>query len=390
MQNKVVYKYIRQPKYYKAFHCMGGSCPVSCCHRWRIDYTKAEYEKLKNAECSEYLHQLIDNSFSPHENFFIIKLNEERKCPFHNEEGLCSIQKELGEEYLSYTCTSYPRKAIYYDNTLVRSCTTSCPRVLSMICQDDESMTLEFGSYQEGENKIVTVDSQQKIKSNPALKYRSVLFDFFYEILSDKTHSIETSIALAAMAAQKLDEFIKQRKYHLIPEIVEALKSQLDRPEQIERLEMIKPNLSLKANFSAGLLYKSNNTEIFKTVFENDIPSEEKYNKGWEIFKEHFNGTDNYLRNIALNLFITNYLPFKNSDYSLFDNFSYFVAEFAVIKLLIPAVAVHYSPVEKQVFDAIAYVDRSFTHSDSKMKFVLNYLKDFKCTTPAYLLGIIK
>ena len=247
---------------------------------------------------------------------------------------------------------------------------------------------MDFDIKKEVKNALA--DSTAEIINNPALNYRGILFEFFYEILSDKSRSIETSIVLGAMAAQKLDEFIKRGKHERIPDVINALKPQLNNPEQIEKLESAKPNLSLKANFSAGLLKYLNNASIYNNIFENGIPSEEKYNRGMEEFKKHFSGTSGFIRNIALNIFITNKMPYRDNKLSLFDNFSYFVAEIAVIKFLIPAVAIHYVPVEEQIERAISFVDRSFTHNDVNVQKTLEFIKDFKCTSPAYLLGIIK
>ena len=38
------------------------------------------------------------------------------------------------------------------------------------------------------------------------LKFREELMEFFYEIISDKKHDVETSIILGALAAQKLSQ----------------------------------------------------------------------------------------------------------------------------------------------------------------------------------------
>ncbi len=56
-------QFYKQPRYYSDFSCMGGSCPMSCCLVWRVDWKRDEVEKLKNAECSDELRTLIDNSF---------------------------------------------------------------------------------------------------------------------------------------------------------------------------------------------------------------------------------------------------------------------------------------------------------------------------------------
>lgn len=392
MGKNVLVQYIRQPKYFKNFHCIGGSCLVSCCQYWKIDYAKDDVEKLKNAECSEALRKLIDSSFviSDNEESYYIKLNNENQCPFHNEEGLCSIQKELGEDYLSNTCISYPRRTMYSGDYILRSCAVSCPHALSLICSDEDSMILENVFPKKRSVGQATNYTEAAIISKPELKYRTVIFEFFYEILSDRSRSIETSIVLGAMAAQKLDEYIKQGKYDRIPDIIKALKPQINNPAQIEKLENVKPNLSLKANFSAGLIKLLKNSDVYANVFENGVPSEEKYNEGMKKFQEHFGGTEGFIRNITLNQYITNGMPFKKAQYSLFENYCYFVAGIAVFKFLVPAISINFEPVDEQVERAISIIDRRFTHNDVNFNIVLDYMKAFKCTSPAYLLGIIK
>lgn len=390
MEKNINARFTRQPKFFKDFHCIGGDCPISCCQRWRIDYNNEDVEKLKKADCSENLRMLIKNSFESFNDMMHIKLNDQKDCPFHNKEGLCSIQKELGEDYLSMTCRIYPRVGVDMDGYVLRSCSISCPQVLSMICSDDNSMELESYSPKAKVIESVRIDTTLDNINNHALKYKSILFDFFYEILSDKSHSFETSVTLGAMAAQKLDEFIKQGKYDRIPEVIKALRPQLKNQAQIDKLEQFKPNITLKANFAAGLLKFLNNSDVYQNIFENGVPSEEKINKGIAEFEKCYKGSVEYIRNIALNLYITNKMPFREKSFSLFENYSLFISEISVIKFLIPTISVQMSPADEKVAEAISIIDRSFTHNDVKFKRILEYMKAFKCTSPAYLLGIIK
>ena len=383
-------QYVRQPKFFKDFHCIGGKCKVSCCQFWCIDYKNSDVEKLKSADCSEHLKALISDSFEPYEDKMRIKLKGNGDCPFHNEDGLCSIQKELGEEYLSQVCVTYPRISINLVGYVLRSCNITCPQVLSMICSDDDSMVLENHSLNGDVLKLVQTYSELDMINNPSLKYTAVLFDFFYEILSDRSHSFETSVVLGAMAAQKLDEFIKQGKYDRIPEVIKALRPQMKNQAQIEKLEQFKPNITLKANFAAGLLKFLNNSDVYQNIFENGVPSEEKINKGIAEFEKCYKGSVEYIRNIALNLYITNKMPFREKKCSLFENYSLFISEISVIKFLIPAISVQMSPADEKVAEAISIIDRSFSHDNVKFKRILAYMKAFKCTSPAYLLGIIK
>lgn len=383
--------FIKQPKYYKDFKCIGNECLSNCCHSWQIRFTAKETERLRNSACSDSLKNLIEQAFVPYPNTkdFKIKFTDDNKCPMLDECNLCRVQKELGEYYLSNTCRNYPRRNCLYNSVVIRSCVLSCNYVLSLICSDDSSMELECVKDIKNLDNV-TGYKDSDVKKNPALNYVSEIFDFFYEILSDRSRSLETSVVLGAMAAQKLDEYIKKGQHDRIPEIIKALKPLLNNPQQIEKLEAVKPNLSLKVNFSTGLMKKLNGSTIFDPLFENSIPNQEIFDEGMEIFRKQFDGTPEFMRNIALNLYITNRMPYRSNLHSLFENYCYFVAELAVIKCLIPAVAVHYSHTHELIILTISHLDRTFTHNDKNVSKIIEHMKECKLTSPAYLLGIIK
>jgi lysine-N-methylase len=65
--------------------------------------------------------------------FARIKLLPSLECPFHNAERLCQIQVELGEEYLSQTCATYPRRTLLIDGLADKTLTLSCPEVCRLV-----------------------------------------------------------------------------------------------------------------------------------------------------------------------------------------------------------------------------------------------------------------
>ena len=399
MEKKFTVQYMREPKFYNKFYCTGNECPVNCCFGWGIiGWSGKEYENLKNADMSTNLREKFNLSFKPvtDERFkqsfdYMIEFGDSGKCPMLTENGLCMVQKELGEGYLSHTCRVYPRKGQICGDAFIRTCQTSCMHVLELICSDENSMMLEntrhIGNPIDWYTEYTVTD---KI-NHPALKYYRNLFEFFYDILSDKTRSIETSFVLVGMAAQKIDEFVKKGQADKIPEIIKALKPQLGSAAQIEKLENAKPNLSLKGNFAAGLLKILKGSDIYKNVFENGIPSEEKWNEGMEKWNDIFEDRPYVWRNIALNLFISQRMPFRDKEYSLFENICYLAAEMSVAKFLAAAVPVQFGNNTEQAFYvSTAYIDRSFTHDSVNVKKIIDYMKAFGITSPAYLMGILR
>ena len=56
-----------------------------------------------------------------------IPLTIQSACPFLDEERLCGIQKELGEEMRSATCATYPRAVSTNAGQTERALNLSCP-----------------------------------------------------------------------------------------------------------------------------------------------------------------------------------------------------------------------------------------------------------------------
>lgn len=399
MPKNIIVRYIREPVYYKNFHCIGNKCSVNCCFGWGIiGWGKKEYEKLKNANMSETLKEKFETSFKPNTNEtyqnifdYMIEYDKSGKCPMLTENSLCMIQKELGEEYLSHTCRVYPRKGQLCGDSFIRTCQSSCMHVLKLICSDKNSMLLENTRHMGSPTDRYTEYTVTEKINHPALKYDRDLFEFFYEILSDDSRSIETSFVMVGMAAAKIDEFVKKGQADKIPVILKALKSQLGNSAQIEKLENAKSNLSLKGNFAAGLLKILKGSDIYKNVFENGIPSEEKWNEGMEKWNDIFEDRPYVWRNIALNLFISQRMPFRDKEYSLFENICYLAAEMSVAKFLAAAVPVQFGNNTEQAFYvSTAYIDRSFTHDSVNVKKIIDYMKAFGITSPAYLMGILR
>ena len=124
-----------QPDYVKNFKCDGKLCGCRCCRDWRIVVDEDAYKKflalndeeiLKNIEWKRDLTANID--------VMTLKLHDDGLCSFLTEEGLCSIQKKHGEDFLTAICQSYPRVTYKLDeNFFEQSMTLTCPVAAQMI-----------------------------------------------------------------------------------------------------------------------------------------------------------------------------------------------------------------------------------------------------------------
>lgn len=127
------------PKYYRNFKCVADKCKHSCCIGWEIDIdnkTLKKYKALKDGY-GDIINKsiLVDNN--PH---FV--LNAHEKCPHLNEQGLCKIIINLGEDYLCDICREHPR---FYNYTTVAEVGIgiSCPEAARIILTSPDFAVLE-------------------------------------------------------------------------------------------------------------------------------------------------------------------------------------------------------------------------------------------------------
>lgn len=413
--------YYRQPRYFGDFKCIGGTCTSSCCLGWRIDWTREEIDKVLNAPgCSDELKALVDRSFVKLEDSdkYIVTLGLGGRCPFLTEDNFCKIQRELGAEYLSNTCSIYPRHHIIAGGAAYRYCNMSCPEIMRKLLNDEKCMDLiNVPIKQVVQITGVVTNTEKSLAEHPELKYRSELLEFFYEIIADKKHDIETSIILGALAAQTLSKVVESKDYDGIPEAIKQIKPQLHNGAQLKTIENIKPNYYVKLGAAGEIIKKLFAVNIMSAVTDREgKPNIDLYLLGEKRLAETFADRQFYLRNIALNLLLEFTLPFKFEDKTIFENYSIFAAAFALFKLNVIATAeltdraerdaknpnvtvvggtlnftigVKYDT-EKYVNQSAAMISRNLCHNAENGRRLLEDMQQRKLVTPAYLALLIK
>lgn len=388
--------YYKQPKYFRNFQCIGGKCPSNCCRFWRIDWDNQEVEKLKSANCSPELKSLIETSFKPRANpedgmQMVFVSDKNRQCKLLDENGFCRIQKELGVEYMSKTCMIYPRTVLISNNIVTRVCHSSCYEVMRTLFNDEKSMELYNAPFEGYEIKTKGIqDTKEDIQANPELKYRNQLTDFFYEIINNKKRSVETSLLLGALAAQKLTEYIDRGQAERIPEIIKALHPQLN-TLNVASFDNVKINYNISLDLAAKMVdifLKSNVLDPIKTNGQLDI---ELYEKGRAIFSEYEKAHPHVLRNIALNFLLEGHLPLMKNNSRIFDNYCYYIATLAAARLILTASSLVYKEINDTSIITLAFCVRGFYHTiEDNYPKILDLLKKSGCKSPAFIALLLK
>lgn len=130
---------ITQPDYYERFACIAGDCPDTCCAAWQVvlDEARSELYRKTDGALGEKMREgmcRIDG-----ETCFRLKNG---RCWMLREDGLCDIQKALGEDALSQTCGFYPRFVTELGLLREQGLSISCPEVARIVLTKDEPTRL--------------------------------------------------------------------------------------------------------------------------------------------------------------------------------------------------------------------------------------------------------
>lgn len=409
--------YYRQPEYYGDFKCIGGDCKFTCCAGWVITWSEEEINKVKDAPgCSEELRALLDSSFEKKGDavMYSVILGEGRRCPFLTEESLCRIQKELGAEYLSHTCSHYPRKfcqildsrngePIYF----YRSCALSCPEVAKRLVLDKKAMNLVNVPVKQDTVIMGVISDEGRIKKGRTEYYfRGELFEMFYGLISDKKYSVENSIAYGVLAAGLLTTMIAEQDYGSIQQAIKEMRSGPMKNMLLRQNDEIQPNYPMKVEYLGLILEKVVGSSTIGVLKKEDGTLDiERYKKGEETISRMFDGDEYWLRNIALNLLLEFSIPFYSDKYTILESYSLFLIAFACFKLnAIASVSTDTNGVDltlskdytarfegvDSVWGFASVISRSLCQNASNADNLINLLKEAKLVSPAKLAMLIK
>lgn len=207
--------------YYDEFHCIGPECTDTCCKQWSIYFSKRDYLKHKNAHCSSELKSILEQSLvrikgkDKDENCFaMIKFDENDKCPMLNNNGLCMVQKELGEKALSAVCYTFPRLLGQVGrNAVVLACNTTCPHVVEMLMNYPEGLKVieeELNNVKDLNNGIFSLQSvNEEWEGYP---YYWVIKNAQIDILQNRNFNVPERMLILGYFCKKANDYLSDKQ----------------------------------------------------------------------------------------------------------------------------------------------------------------------------------
>lgn len=135
------------PDYFDRFRCLAGACPHSCCEKWEVvidEESVCLYETV-SGPLGEKLRGAMETD---EDGDVCFPLNGGR-CPFLDQENLCEIHKQLGEQATSETCREHPRFTEDYGAFREITLSASCPAANDLLLGSEAP--LGFKTFETGE-----------------------------------------------------------------------------------------------------------------------------------------------------------------------------------------------------------------------------------------------
>ncbi|MGB4657855.1 MAG: flagellin lysine-N-methylase [Mobilitalea sp.] len=124
--------------YYDTFTCIADKCSFTCCQEWKIAVDDDTYIKWNHLSLTKKNNDYLDQYVKQKDGTRVITLNEQKQCPFLNEQKLCNLVLNFGDEVLSETCASFPRQIHEFADRKEYSLVSCCPEVVDLMNQQDK------------------------------------------------------------------------------------------------------------------------------------------------------------------------------------------------------------------------------------------------------------
>ncbi|MBE6048641.1 MAG: FliB family protein [Clostridium sp.] len=341
------------PSYIDEFSCIGGKCEDSCCIGWDIDIDKIsfkKYFKTDNVEMRKMFQKNIHNNeycTSPDVDYGRVKLKKGKRCAFLDDENLCVIYKNLGEDQLSNVCTCYPRILNLVDGHYERSLDVACPEAARILLSKEEG--IKFQEKEEALGKHIVsgiVDTKSKDVKGYILKYFNELRDISLKIILDRNYDLSKRMFALGYFLERAEEEFEEKGS------LDRYLKDLDVFKVLEDYEKNKINYILQASFFKAVLtdldvFKEIDSESFKKFTRElydgfDLESIDDITESSEMFVDafeeyehkYFNKYSYIFENYLANFMFNNLFPFSESD-SPFDGYIMLLIRFSIIRFYI-------------------------------------------------------
>ncbi|MBU3109455.1 flagellin lysine-N-methylase [Clostridium gasigenes] len=395
------------PEFFLKFKCIGSLCENTCCGGWNIMIDKKTYKNYKKIRGKEFK-KLMNNAVEINPNakcdsqFAKIKLNNKGECEFLDDNKLCIIHKELGENGLCYTCKTYPRSYNKVGNLAEISLSMSCPEVARIALLNPNKMSFENMEIKSNFKYYPTTI----INENEELFWMVRIFTI--DLIQNRNFKIWQRLLILGLFFEKTEDFIKNHEQDEILSVINSFKYLLEN----DSIEELLNDFEVNSNFQLDIIKLLNDTRLIsdRHFKQNTIDKFLKeciksFNEGlqietlqieglqiesditekqYEIYKNNYTNyyakyMDDHeyiLENYFTNYIFTNIFPFQYENRDSFDEYCIMVLNYALIKTYLIGISGEHKYIDDDiVIKLINSIERTYHHGNKAIEYIFEKLK---------------
>jgi lysine-N-methylase len=241
------------PRYVSRFSCVGSACEDNCCTGWQVSIDKDTYNayrQVKLPPLAERLRQSIRRveGQTPKVLWARIEMDQEtQECPLLDE-GMCSVQQQLGEDLLSDTCYSYPRMTRRAPGHYEMALTLSCPEAARLALLEADAFEFQMESVQVRPATVGTLATPPGITAETHQAVRT----FCFQLMRTKDLLLWERLALLGVFCEQLEHRLPLGS-SAVQAILEEFTTLVGSGLAAEALQAMQPYPQVQATAFAGL-----------------------------------------------------------------------------------------------------------------------------------------
>lgn len=400
------------PQYMHAFVCTGSACEDTCCQGWTIHVDKAAYKKYVNVTDPE-LRQTLKKTVKRNRPapstlaYATIQLDETGQCPLLNQDKLCSIQAQLGEEYLSHTCAIYPRSYNEINGVIEVGASLSCPEAARLALLNPDG--IEFDEIEIDPPRLTT---SQMVTDHPddvgtPLSYFWDLRVFTIQVLQNRSYTVADRLILLGLFYQSLQESLDKQRFEDIPALLQTYTERVENGTYRDSLVAIPKRVGVQMNLlkllidhSSGIKFNqkrfvdSYNEFVIGLGITDESTDEEiiaRYEAAYDrYFLPFLEEHDYILENYLVNYVYTSRFPL-GAGKRIFSHYTQMVVQVSLIKMMLIGMSGYHEGMTPELaLRAIQSFARANEHSLTYFSTILEMFEESGYSNLPYMTVLIK
>ncbi|MBT2292291.1 flagellin lysine-N-methylase [Paenibacillus albidus] len=390
------------PGYMQKFQCTGAACEDTCCSLWEITIDKSTYEKYKQIPDKsireDVNRNLMRNSRDNGAHASFIMNQKTGNCPMLCN-GLCSIQAKLGEDFLSQTCSTYPRVLNKRNDSIEVSALLSCPEIARLVLFSKDSMNFSHATELPTPNLMV---KNQGELSKTKTKCSFAIRDLAVEVLRDHQFSLQHRLIILGVLLDNAANPFVAGEYAETLTFLDEFRDELQINQELRNYDIFASDDQFQFQFLNNTLMHHLNEFLWNTRYNECL---NEYLKGIqsngsslseslstyrkvrkEIYDPYYKQNEYHMENYLINHVYQTFVADALVDSNLFNFFLKLVADYSFIRLhLIGMAAYRQELTDDMVIKLIQSYTKNYKFSN---KFSDAILKDMAAQNISYLGGM--